>query len=192
MFNKTIKIMKKVLFAAIAMMFVAFESFAQTEQGTFSVQPTAGLTIAKTNGSGAKAKAGFIGGAEFAYQVSNVVGISAGAMFSMEGAKTDHDGKWKANYLNIPILANVYVWDALAVKAGIQPGFNLSSKMDGVDFKDATKSTNFSIPVGVSYEFGQFVVDARYNIGVSELSDLGDAKGRVFQVTVGYRIPLNR
>lgn len=113
-------------------------------------------------------------------------------MFSMEGAKTDHDGKWKANYLNIPILANVYVWDALAVKAGIQPGFNLSSKMDGVDIKDATKSTNFSIPVGVSYEFGQFVVDARYNIGVSELSDLGDAKGRVFQVTVGYRIPLNR
>lgn len=184
--------MKKVLFAAIAMMFVAFESFAQTEQGTFSVQPTAGLTIAKTNGSGAKAKAGFIGGAEFAYQVSNVVGISAGAMFSMEGAKTDNDGKWKANYFNIPILANVYVWDALAVKAGIQPGFNLSSKMDGVDFKDATKSTNFSIPVGVSYEFGQFVVDARYNIGVSELSDLGDAKGRVFQVTVGYRIPLNR
>ena len=184
--------MKKVLFAAIAMMFVAFESFAQTEQGTFSVQPTAGLTIAKTNGSGAKAKAGFIGGAEFAYQISNVVGISAGAMFSMEGAKTDHDGKWKANYLNIPILANVYVWDALAVKAGIQPGFNLSSKMDSVDIKDATKSTNFSIPVGVSYEFGQFVVDARYNFGVSELSDLGDAKGRVFQVTVGYRIPLNR
>lgn len=184
--------MKKVLFAAIAMMFIAFESFAQTEQGTLSIQPTAGMTIAKTNGSGAKSKVGFIGGVEFSGQLSDVVSLSTGLIYSMEGAKAEGDVKWNMNYLNVPFLANFYVWDALALKAGIQLGYNLSSKIDGVDMKDYTKNTNFSIPVGVSYEFGQFVVDARYNIGVSEITKIGDAKGRVIQITLGYKIPLNR
>ena len=31
-------------------------------------------------------------------------------------------------FLNIPILANFYVWKGLAIKAGLQPGFKLYSK----------------------------------------------------------------
>lgn len=184
--------MKKVFFAAIAMMFIAFESFAQTEQGTFTIQPTVGTTFAKTNGDGAKVKVGFIAGAEFAYQASDLIGISAGVMYSMEGAKADGGGNLKLNYLNVPVLANFYVVEGLALKTGIQPGFNLSAKAAGVDIKDYVKSTNFSIPLGISYEIDGFIIDARYNLGVTELSDLGDAKGRVFQLTVGYKIPLTR
>lgn len=189
--------MKKVLFAAIAMMFVAFESFAQTEQGTFSIQPTVGMTVAKVNVSGASSKVGFVGGANFAYQANDWLALSAGLMFSMEGAKDD-DVKLNANYLNVPILANFYVVEGLAIKTGIQPGFNLSSKIKtggvSVDAEEVTKSCNFSVPFGVAYEFGQFVVDARYNIGVSNMYETQglNSKGRVWQITIGYKIPLSR
>lgn len=195
--------MKKVLSTILLIIFFTLESFAQTEQGTISIQPTAGLTIAKTSGSGAKAKAGIIGGAEFAYQIGYVVGISAGVMYSMEGCKgvygyySDDYGnvrEYKLNYLNIPILANFYIFDALALKVGIQPGFNLSAKVQGHDIKANTKDYNFSIPFGVSYEIGKFVIDARYNLGVSDVFvyDWDNAKSRVFQITLGYKIPLNR
>ena len=36
---------------------------------------------------------------------------------------------YRLNYLNIPILANFYVTKGLALKAGIQPGFLIGSKL---------------------------------------------------------------
>ena len=43
-------------------------------------------------------------------------------LYSLQGTKTDYDdlnGTMKLDYINIPILANVYVAKGLAVKAGI-------------------------------------------------------------------------
>ena len=61
---------------------------------------------------------------------------------------------WKPSYLNIPVLANVYVVPGLAVKLGVQPGFM-------VDKDDAEDVNTFdlSIPVGLSYEYNNFVLD---------------------------------
>ena len=47
-----------------------------------------------------------------------------------------------------------------------------------------------SIPVGASYEYKQFVLDARYNIGVTKAFDAGDAKQSAFVVTFGYKFEL--
>ena len=121
-------------------------------------------------------------------------------------------------YIKIPIVANYYIFKGFAVKAGIQFGFMVSSKFfahakadvdalgDGVkrkvdlyatiDMKDQYQKFDFSIPVGVSYQFKvPITIDARYQIGLTKLNKesivgVKDSKNSVFTLTVGYKFAL--
>lgn len=200
--------MKKI-FAIAAMAVACLSANAQQAAGTWSVTPKVG--IAATNqfisGDGdsynGDAKIGLVAGAEVTYQASNRWGISAGALYTMEGAKWgDENYKENFEYINVPILANFYPCHGLAIKAGVQPGFLTKAKYSydsvvgkgDVDIKDNCNSVDFSIPVGVSYEFDAgIMLDARYNIGISNIyKNTGDVKTRnlVFQFTVGYKFGL--
>ena len=152
-----------------------------------------------TNGD-ADIRAGVAAGVEFEYQVSDIFSLSAGALYSMQGCKNTIEGvdvTTKLDYVNVPILANVYVVKGLAVKLGLQPGFNVTHKMSAkqgsasgsVDIP-GVKSVDFSIPVGLSYEYSNFVFDARYNFGVTKVADNADSKNSVFQFTLGYKFAL--
>ena len=97
------------------------------------------------------------------------------------------------DYLNIPVLANYYVVKGLAIKAGIQPGFLLSAKAGDTDIKDGCKKLDLSIPVGLSYEISDFVIDARYNLGLTKSfkgDDIDGSKHSVIQITLGYKFAL--
>ena len=116
-------------------------------------------------------------------------------------------------YIDIPLMLNLYVTPNFAFKAGVQLGINLSGKMkytetpytvnaDGeVTYEKPTdteidlkcKSTTFSIPVGVSYEYENVVIDARYCIGLTGTTDIPlmkSPKNSVIECTVGYRFAL--
>jgi len=184
-FNK----MKKLLLM-VAVMMSAMSMSAQNDVGQFSVAPVVGLNFAKMTFDDAKFKTGVQIGAVAEYGLLEKLGLSAGLVYSMQGTKFDNESL-KANYLNVPVLANYYVIPGLAVKAGLQPGFLLSAKMDGENVKDELKSFDLSIPVGVSYEYQNFVVDARYNLGVTKVSKVGDsAKNQVVQLTLAYKFKL--
>ena len=56
---------------------------------------------------------------------------------------------------------------------------------------DDVKSIDLSIPVGISYDFGGLVLDARYNFGISKIFDYDDdLKNLAFQLTIGYKFSL--
>lgn len=176
--------MKKIMLIA-AFMVASIGAFAQHSVGSFTIQPKVGLNIANvTDADDADPRIGFVGGAELEYQATDIFSITGGVLYSMQGAKAD-DETLKLDYINIPILANVYVTKGLAVKLGIQPAFNVNSKAD-VD----AKSFDFSIPVGLSYEFSNVVLDARYNWGLTKIFENGDSKNSVFQITLGYKFDL--
>lgn len=201
--------MKKIFLTA-AVMLASVASYAQHAVGSITLQPKVGVNIADlTKLDGSDVRVGLAAGAEFEYQATDMLGISFGALYSMQGCKSDGDenGTLKLDYINIPILANVYVAKGFAVKLGIQPGFKVSSKMSakagGVSASanmDGVKSFDFSIPVGLSYEFNNFVIDGRYNFGLTKWADdikvagesLGgvDSKHSVFQITLGYKFDL--
>lgn len=197
--------MKK-LFIAAVMLMVSVATFAQNEVGKFTIMPKVGLSLADYQGADdSKLRVGAVAGVELEYGVTDMFGLSIGALYSMQGAKGKEDGATatlKADYINIPILANVYVAPGLAVKLGIQPGFNINSKAEiseggssaSADAGDVTNSIDFSIPVGVSYQFNNIVIDGRYNWGLTKVykSDSGftDLKNSVFQITVGYKFAL--
>ena len=50
------------------------------------------------------------------------------------------------------------------------------------------KSVDVAIPLGISYEMGKLVADARYNFGLTEVRLRSQFS--VFQFTVGYRFDL--
>ena len=202
--------MKKFMLMLVAAMMATVSVKAQTA-GEMYIKPMVGATASTIVGKDvkdAKMRIGFVGGAEFGYQISNPFALTAGVVVAMQGANYKDnqffkDQKVKFTYLNVPILANFYVTRGLAIKAGIQPGFLLSVKETGSEYyenawdsyedtsMDAMKKFDLSIPVGLSYEFSDFVIDARYNIGVTNISKLDLAKPRnsVIMLTVGYKIP---
>ena len=190
--------MKKFL-ALAALVLSSVGAFAQYSAGDFTIQPKVGLSISSiTSNDDADYKAGFVGGVEAEYHVTPLVGISAGLLYSMQGAKATDEGveaKYNMDYLNVPILANFYVTKGLALKAGIQPGFKTSSsvKLGSVKVDDESgsiKSVDFSIPVGISYEYMNVCLDARYNIGCTKVFKEGDGNHSVFQLTLGYKFKL--
>ncbi len=186
--------MKKILFAAMLMF--ASTSFAQHAIGSLTIQPKVGLNIANiTKIDNIDPRWSGVVGAEFEYQATDMFSISAGALYSMQGAK-DNGTTAKLDYINVPILANVYVAKGLAIKLGIQPGFNVNSKLSGSEGNFSysssfdAKTLDLSIPVGISYEYNKFVIDGRYNLGVNKIVDGSDEKNSVFQVTLGYKFEL--
>lgn len=205
---------------SLAMALCCAGAFAQHAVGTVSIQPKVGLNIANLTNSEGDPRFGVAAGAELEYQISDIFSLSGGVLYSMQGAKDSDSGissTMKVDYINIPIMANVYVLKNFAVKVGIQPGFNVNSEISAsednvsgsVDFGDYTNTVDFSIPVGLSYEYRNFVLDARYNFGVTnvfkqdKLKDFieqasegefeyNDEKVRnsVFQITLGYKFDL--
>ena len=222
---------------------------AQNPIGGLSIKPMAGVNISGfVNGTDEmySTKVGFTGGAELEYGVNRWLGMSLGMIYSQQGAKIDADaemtviddtgqryyvavdtkGKLKCNYLNLPLMANVYIpaVKGLAVKAGVQVGIltsdritadvltatvkPLSDYQGGVyasvdDFatltsqrvsqSDVCKSLDFGIPVGLSYEFKNVSLDARYYFGLKKIDkteDPDNARNGCLSITLGYRFHL--
>ena len=181
-------------------------AMAQHEVGSFTLQPKVGINFANmTNMNKPSMRVGLAAGLEAEYYASDIVSVSLGAIYSMQGCKAKDEyvkETLKLDYINVPILANVYVVPGLAVKLGIQPGFCINKKIDveistgqeasGKLSKDEVKGFDLSIPVGLSYEFANFQLDARYNFGLTKAINFekDSPKNSVIQVTLGYKFQL--
>lgn len=202
--------MKKVILSA-CVMFITIAAYGQRDKGTVTLQPKVGLNVATlTNDGDADSRFAPVVGAEVEVQATDMVSFSGGLLYSMQGAKGkvgNVDGTVKLDYINVPILANVYVANGFAVKLGVQPGFLINNKVKvsqngvnaEVDLEKAFKAAGIdaklnkvdvSFPVGVSYEFSNINIDARYNLGLTKIIDQDNSKNSVFQITVGYKFAL--
>lgn len=152
-----------------------------------------GITYSTATGKGTDNLKGAIGltaGVDAMYMVNEKFGASAGLNYTGYNISTDygHDDKIRSSYyFNIPVMGNYYVAPNHALKAGIAINILYTAKYDGYDVKDACESTFFNIPVGASYEINDFVLEARYNIGVSDVGKGGDGSFNALTFTVGYK-----
>ena len=190
--------MKKLL-TIIATAFIALSVSAQSEAGSFTLQPNVGFTYTTATSDWGKGKDGafaLTAGVEGMYMVNDKFGAALGLNFTGYNISQEiqkEDLVWSNYYFNVPVTANYYVAPGLAVKAGFAVNFLSTAKIDGKDknaghdVKDWYKSTFFSIPVGASYEINDFVFDARYNIGVSKVAEGFDGTFNALTFTVGYK-----
>ena len=201
--------MKRLIIFAVVLM-TTITAMAQFEEGDFTVAPKVGLNIA-TLSDADKAITDLHFGLEAEYMVTDNFSLGIGAIMSNQGAKYTSgnvESKVDLDYVHIPILGSYYLLSGLAVKAGVQPGFKMKAKVKGdgatVDLDDYFQLTNplldedlkvnsftFSIPVGISYEYKNVVLDARYNWGLTKVLNQGDAfYNRVFMLSLGYKLQL--
>lgn len=121
--------------------------------------------------------------------------LQAEILLSFQGhaPADDFSGKLNLTYLNIPVMARYNLGYNLNVHAGVQFGFLLSAKSVfedlEYDVKDQLKGLELALPIGVGYDLmdRKINVTARYNIGLTNISDVsGQTRhNNVFQVSVG-------
>ena len=210
--------MKKVLFL-LAMLTATVSVKAQHEEGDILIQPRVGITISNiTDGDKSKVNIAYGVEFErfFTDELSFSAGVlftNQGCKYEIYRGIEASESK-QGSYINdmvynlyygaLPITINYYVLPGLALKAGIQPAFRVKGKImygdEKMDFDnmiammypgdDVKMNTfDFSIPVGLSYEFNRITVDARYNFGLTKLiSGIDNAiHNKVFAITLGYK-----
>lgn len=170
--------------------------------------------------------AAYLTGVEAEYQFAKKFSVAAGVNYTSQGTSwedvkfpggTKQDAREaKLGYIKIPLVANFYIFKGFAVKAGVQFGFLVNASYNwhqeskeyvigrnrdvdtytSLNMMDDTKKFDFSLPVGVSYQFKvPIVIDARYQIGLTKVNKgniLGskDCRNSVFTLTVGYKFAL--
>ena len=195
--------MKKLMMIAVMAIFAMTASAQNTnrEVGAFTLQPKVGLAIGSFSGEyitvGGKVenkkRVGFTAGLEGEIYATNWLGIALGLNYAQQGWKFN-DVKCKYDYLNVPLVADFYVARGLALKTGVQLGFLMNAKWDDLNVKDDCNKTNFSIPIGISYEFSNVVLDLRYNVALSKVNknatDNYKYRSDLVQITIGYKFEL--
>ena len=198
---------KKVLLMLAAIFFCGMTANAQNtlrETGTFTLQPKVGIDFGFLSGSWTtrgdvdrKTRVGVIAGVEGEYYANDWLGIAAGLNYAQQGWKWDYPTETitsKLDYLNIPITADFYVAKGFALKAGIQFGFLVNAKNGDTDVKSDCNKLNFSFPIGLSYEYKNFVLDARYNVSATKVNKNSDSDNKwrsdLIQLTLGYKFEL--
>ncbi|MBQ7510383.1 MAG: PorT family protein [Prevotella sp.] len=199
--------MKKLFLLAVVLL-SAVGIMAQEREGTLTVQPRIGANLSSMTDYN-KTSFGYAFGMEMEYQMTDLLSLSAGLMYSGQGAEDDESGIKETldiDFVNVPIMLNCYVVPGLAVKAGIQPAFRTKTtvKSDGIKMDvdelfqmlgySDTQMSKFmlSVPVGLSYEYKHWVLDARYNFGVTDLfKGEGTLRNNVFQLTLGYKFKVD-
>lgn len=149
-------------------------------------------------------KTGLIFGVYYAYDLNDSFAIQPELLYIQNGVKVSDSGatlKWNFDYLVIPVLAKYKFEASETVKpyimAGPYLGFKLSAKIKGesddVSLEadiDEAKGTDFGVVfgggVGVTMGSGQLLLEARYNLGLSEIMEDYTSKNRSFSLMVGY------
>ena len=202
--------MKRMLLMVAAAMMVALSVHAQHEEGETSIQPRVGVTFSDLTGEDdTKMKVSLTYGIEMEYYVSDNFSLAGGFFYTNQGTKfSSSDDKLNNFYFAVPLTANYYVLPGLAIKAGLQPAYRVKTnmKVDGktidldrtVDYLSTYYQDNdikiskfdLSIPVGLSYEFANITLDARYNFGLTKLFlNVDDnTRNRMIVVTLGYKL----
>lgn len=126
---------------------------------------------------------------------------------------TWHDHYDRMDYISVPLVAHSYIAPGLSINVGVAPSFliygnyhagmqtydvdtdghrtNVKEAEIDQDIKKGLRNFTLSIPIGISYEYENVVLDARYNVGVLNAYKYGlTARNKVFEVSVGYKFDL--
>ena len=188
--------MKLYLSVAVAAILVTATAKAQD----FNIGIKGGLNIYNINNNyGAKYdnlvgfNLGLIGHIHLAKQLAlqpELVYSAQGAKFTSNGVET----KIKLGYINVPILLQYMFDNGFRLEAGPQFGFLVNAKAktpnSTADIKNNFKKVDVGLGFGIGYvnPESNFGIDARYNLGLSNINENTSTKStnRGFQVGVFY------
>ncbi len=114
--------------------------------------------------------------------LNNHFAIQPEIVYSAQGAKykvESETAKFNLDYINVPVLFQYMFDNGLRLQAGPQVGFLIGAKSkinsNTTDVKNDLNSIDFAVSIGASYVFPPtgFGIDARYNLGLSNINNNG-------------------
>ena len=215
--KKKIVIMMVLLLAVVG----AKAQEVENPVGRFSVIPRIGVSLANWSGLTletldgtsleSKYQAGFMGGVDVEYRINKSLGITVGAYYARQGMRfpdcelTENAEKGEytgiknhhvnLDYIQVPLMLKAYLVEGLSVNAGVQVGFLCGDgkvKREETEALWPAKKVDIAIPLGLSYEYMNVILDARYNVSLTKAGkgDWDNCKNKALTFTVGYRFTL--
>lgn len=192
------------LFGATALV-QAQDKVDNTADRTFSWGVKGGLNIARVSGDDIpdqEARTSFHVGLVGELPLADIFSLQAEVLYSGQGFKYNYSGllgdediEYQLDYINVPVLAKVYLFKGFSVEAGPQFGFKINEEIDsnpdgddGDSDEDVAENFDFAVAGGITFqtEFGLFA-SGRYNYGLTDIVKDSDLRNSVFQISLGYK-----
>ncbi len=185
-------------FATVAMATILFTTNAIAQHVNIGIKGGLNVyNIKNDNNAKYDSKVGFNVGLLGHIHLAKQLAFQPELVYSTQGAKYNTasiETKINLAYINIPLLIQYMFDNGFRLQAGPQIGFLVSAKAKTgsaeIDLKENLKKVDFAIGAGVGYVHPSsgFGIDARYNIGLSNIYDNATVKSynRGLQVGVFY------
>jgi hypothetical protein len=160
------------LIAAILITGVVSAQHGNAPEGHVSLGIKGGINVYNVlddNNTNDDPKTGYHFGLLGHIHLKNPWAIQPEIVYSAQGAKIG-DTKYNLDYINVPVLFQYMFDNGFRLQAGPQLGFLVSA-----DNKNDLNPIDFGVSIGVSYVVPStgFGIDARYNIGLSNINKSG-------------------
>ena len=181
---------------------------AQTKQGEWFSTSSIGIGLSNFAGDieDNKSRFGFVINADLGYNVTDWFAPSIGVTNAYQGVGYSVINKnLYMDVLSVPLLLNCST-GPFTLKAGIQPDFMLSARMDGLKYTDQLKTVGFSVPLALNWNFYQdsdgdlWFVEVRYHLGLTKMNkDVmftngwrtpGSIRNSIIMLNIGYKCDL--
>jgi len=194
----------KILTAALVLFTIVLTAQEQEKRIQFGVR--SGLNISSVVGEdedfeSPDARFSFYGGLVVEGKINDRFSVLSEVFYSRQGFELgesfdddEFDPQLQVDYIQVPLMLKVNIFEGLSAHAGPQFGFKISEEYDtdildngGDTDTDFFKDFDLQITTGVQYSFkiGLFV-QARYTYGISELRDNTEIHNSVFSTGVGF------
>lgn len=135
------------------------------------------------------------------FPMTDMFSVQAEALYSGQGFESDIDGvdgdkvEYQLDYINVPVLAKIYLTSGLSIEAGPQFSFKVNEEIDAdpgddpgdLDLDEA-KDFDFGLAAGLTFQTnGGFFASGRYIYGMTDIIEDVDVRNSVFQLGVGFK-----
>jgi len=183
--------MKKLLLFAALVVFVFTTGHAQTNFGVKT-----GVNLASLSGD----DSGWVDGQTTIHiggvaniGISELLSVQPELLYSRQGAKNKMDDTTiYLDYITVPIMVDFKVAEGLSLQGGPQIGININGIVEddnagGEEDIENLESLDIGVGVGAQYKLSKgLFFQARYMVGLSNLSEEIKGKNSVISVSVGW------
>ncbi|MEH6706153.1 porin family protein [Galbibacter orientalis] len=182
----------------IATLLVGTIASAQSWSDEFQLGARGGLNFSSVAGDDIDSpdnRTSFYAGLVAEAPLSERFSVQPEVFYSGQGFDLDDiDAEFQVDYIQVPLLAKVYLAEGFNLHAGPQVGFKVNEELDFQPTEDAgdfdtdqINDIDFQLTGGAEYKFENgFFLQARYSYGLSEVVEDTDIHNSVFSAGLGF------
>ncbi|MCF8715305.1 PorT family protein [Joostella atrarenae] len=182
----------------IATLLVGTVASAQSWSDEFQLGARGGVNFSSVTGDDIDSpdnRTSFYAGLVAEAPISERVSIQPEVFYSGQGFDVDdQDTEFQVDYIQVPLLAKIYLAEGFNLHAGPQVGFKVNEELDFEPTEDAgdfdtdeINDVDFQLTGGAEYKFENgFFLQARYSYGLSEVVEDTDIHNSVFSAGLGF------